>query len=278
MVRNVRCPENQGNRLGTGGPVTEELITCLNSSKKMTFDDFVSAILHGGFITLSIFILLLILSVCTWGIIISKILQLKREDKKNAAFVKAFNAAEDILEFCDVNKRRGMVDYDLGIVFEEVVNVQQKFEKDYPELNFADSQMKVLKEDFDNMVKHTVDRVSNQMAERRETLLSVLATTSNIAPFLGVLGTVVGIINAFTAIGNMGSADLSVVAPAISEALVATALGIFVAIPSSAAFNMISYWTQILGQKFDRFTMILLNRMQLELISRYKKTEEFGKF
>ena len=244
----------------------------------MTFDDFVSAILHGGFITLSIFILLLILSVCTWGIIISKILQLKREDKKNAAFVKAFNSAEDILEFCDVNKRRGMVDYDLGIVFEEVVNVQQKFEKDYPELNFADTQMKVLKEDFDNMVKHTVDRVSNQMAERRETLLSVLATTSNIAPFLGVLGTVVRIINAFTAIGNMGSADLSVVAPAISEALVATALGIFVAIPSSAAFNMISYWTQILGQKFDRFTMILLNRMQLELISRYKKAEEFGKF
>ena len=154
----------------------------------------------------------------------------------------------------------------------------REFEKDYPELNFADTQMKVLKEDFDNMVKHTVDRVSNQMAERRETLLSVLATTSNIAPFLGVLGTVVGIINAFTAIGNMGSADLSVVAPAISEALVATALGIFVAIPSSAAFNMISYWTQILGQKFDRFTMILLNRMQLELISRYKKTEEFGKF
>ena len=94
----------------------------------MTFDDFVSAILHGGFITLSIFILLLILSVCTWGIIISKILQLKREDKKNAAFVKAFNSAEDILEFCEVNKRRGMVDYDLGIVFEEVVNVQQKFE------------------------------------------------------------------------------------------------------------------------------------------------------
>ena len=57
----------------------------------MTFDDFVSAILHGGCITRSIFILLLILSVCTWGIIISKILQLKREDKKNAAFVKAFN-------------------------------------------------------------------------------------------------------------------------------------------------------------------------------------------
>ena len=46
----------------------------------------------------------------------------------------------------------------------------------------------------------------------------------------------------------MGSADLSVVAPAISEALVATALGIFVAIPSSAAFNMISYWTQSLGK------------------------------
>ena len=112
----------------------------------MTFDDFVNAILHGGAITLSIFCLLLILSVCTWGIIISKILQLKMEDKKNAAFVKSFNSAEDLIEFSEINKRRGMVDYDLGIVFEEVVNVQRKFEKDYPELNFADSQMKVLKD------------------------------------------------------------------------------------------------------------------------------------
>ena len=116
------------------------------------------------------------------------------------------------------------------------------------------------------------------MSERREKLLSILATTSNIAPFLGVLGTVIGIIGAFAAIGKMGSADLAVVAPAISEALIATALGIFVAIPSSAAFNLIGYWTQILSQKFERFTAIMLNRLDFELIARYKNTDDFGKF
>ena len=105
-----------------------------------------------------------------------------------------------------------------------------------------------------------------QMQERRDKNLAMLGTTSNIAPFLGVFGTVVGIINAFALIGKMGSADLSVVAPAISEALIATALGIFVAIPSSAAFNFFQYRIQHLSQSFDRFAKIMLNRIQMEIL------------
>jgi len=244
----------------------------------MTFDDFVNAILHGGVLTLTIFSILAILSVATWGIIIGKYLQLKREDKKNGAFVRAFNQAESLEEFVEENKNRGPVDYDLGIVYDEVMRVVKRFESEYPDFNFADPHYKMLKEDFEQIVNNTIERVALQMVERRENLLSILATTSNIAPFLGVLGTVIGIINAFAAIGNMGSADLSVVAPAISEALIATALGIFVAIPSSAAFNLIGYWVQLLGQKFERFTTILLNRLDFELIKRYKNTEDFGKF
>ena len=69
----------------------------------MTFDDFVNAILHGGVLTLSIFSMLAILSVSTWAIIIGKYLQLKREDKKNGAFVRAFNQAESLEEFVEEN-------------------------------------------------------------------------------------------------------------------------------------------------------------------------------
>ena len=100
------------------------------------------------------------------------------------------------------------------------------------------------------------------MRERREKSLSYLATTSNIAPFLGVLGTVIGIINAFTAIGKMGSAELSVVAPAISEALIATALGIAVAIPSSVGYNLFQYQVEILVFPLDIETSCIQQKME----------------
>jgi Biopolymer transport proteins len=108
--------------------------------------------------------------------------------------------------------------------------------------------------------------------------LSYLATISNIAPFLGVLGTVIGIINAFAAIGKMGSAELAVVAPAISEALIATALGISVAIPSSIGFNLFQYRVEILAQKFDRFSAILRNRLENELIKEHESSSDIKSF
>jgi Biopolymer transport proteins len=128
------------------------------------------------------------------------------------------------------------------------------------------------------MLDRTQDRVNLQMRERREKSLSYLATTSNIAPFLGVLGTVIGIINAFTAIGKMGSAELSVVAPAISEALIATALGIAVAIPSSIGYNLFQYQVEILAQKFDRFCDILRNRLENELIRDHETPSDLKTF
>ena len=88
----------------------------------------------------------------------------------------------------------------------------------------------------------------------------------------------VGIINAFAAIGEMGSAELSVVAPAISEALVATALGISVAIPASIGFNMFQYWVEVLSQKFDRFSDILRNRLENELILEHTSSSAIESF
>ena len=195
----------------------------------MGFEDFVNAILHGGTLTLSIFIMLLALSVVTWGVIIGKVIQLRREDRNSGKFVTLFNQEKSLKKFIASNRERGDVDYDLGIVFEEVMHESDKFITEFPEATWRFSADKGLPEHLDEMLERTQDRVNLQMRERREKSLSYLATISNIAPFLGVLGTVIGIINAFTAIGKMGSAELSVVAPAISEALIATALGIAVA-------------------------------------------------
>ena len=244
----------------------------------MGFDDFINAILHGGTLTLSIFIMLLALSVVTWGVIIGKVIQLRREDRNSGKFVTIFNQEKSLKKFLTANRKRGHVDYDLGIVFEEVMHESDKFISEFPEATWRFSADKCLPEHLDEMLERTQDRVNLQMRERREKSLSYLATTSNIAPFLGVLGTVIGIINAFTAIGKMGSAELSVVAPAISEALIATALGIAVAIPSSIGYNLFQYQVEILAQKFDRFCDILRNRLENELIRDHETPTDLKTF
>ena len=244
----------------------------------MGFDDFVNAILHGGTLTLSIFIMLLALSVVTWGVIIGKVIQLRREDRNSGKFVTLFNQEKSLKKFLASNRERGPVDYDLGIVFEEVMHESDKFITEFPEATWRFSADKGLPEHLDEMLERTQDRVNLQMRERREKSLSYLATISNIAPFLGVLGTVIGIINAFTAIGKMGSAELAVVAPAISEALIATALGIAVAIPSSIGYNLFQYQVEVLAQKFDRFCAILRNRLENELIREHESPSDIKTF
>ena len=242
----------------------------------MEFNDFVNAVLHGGAITLSIFILLVVLSVVTCGIIISKIVQLRKEEQKSGKFVKEFNKAKSLKSFVSTNHKRAPVDYDLGILFEEILNESQQFEKEFPEATWRFTADKGLPEHLNEMLDRTMDRVNLQMRERREKSLAYLATISNIAPFLGVLGTVIGIINAFTAIGKMGSAELAVVAPAISEALIATALGISVAIPASVGFNIFQYRVEILSQKFDRFSALLRNRLENELVTEHEPSSDIG--
>ena len=242
----------------------------------MEFNDFVNAVLHGGIITLSIFILLVLLSVVTWGIIIGKSIQLRKENLSSGQFVKVFNKAKNLKEFLPINNKRAEVNYDLGILFEELMNECQYFTERFPEAKWKFTVDNGLPHHLDEMLVRTMDRVNLQMRERREKSLAYLATISNIAPFLGVLGTVVGIINAFTAIGKMGSAELAVVAPAISEALIATALGISVAIPSSVGFNIFQYRVEVLSQKFDRFSYILRNRLENELVTEHESASDYG--
>jgi biopolymer transport protein TolQ len=89
--------------------------------------------------------------------------------------------------------------------------------------------------------------------QRSERGLSFLATTGSTAPFVGLLGTVIGIMNAFNQIGAQGQASLVTVGPAIAEALLATAIGLFAAIPAVVAFNYLAARTTRLTERLDAF-------------------------
>lgn len=93
-----------------------------------------------------------------------------------------------------------------------------------------------------------------QEADQLESYLIFLATTGATSPFIGLLGTVWGIMDAFRGIGAAGTASLAVVAPAIAEALVATAAGLAVAIPSVMAYNFFLNWVRKLTVALEQFT------------------------
>jgi biopolymer transport protein TolQ len=89
--------------------------------------------------------------------------------------------------------------------------------------------------------------------------MSWLATTASVTPFIGLLGTVLGIIRAFLALSAQGSTSLRTVGPGISQALVATAVGLFAAIPAAIAYNHFSHAIREIGARMDDFALEFLN-------------------
>ena len=89
--------------------------------------------------------------------------------------------------------------------------------------------------------------------------MSWLATTATVSPFVGLFGTVLGIIDSFQGLGMQGSASLRAVAPGISEALIATAAGLAAAIPAAISYNQFSHRLRELGAKMEDFSLEFLN-------------------
>ena len=108
-------------------------------------------------------------------------------------------------------------------------------------------------------VERALRRAANQEITNLERMITFLATTASATPFIGLFGTVWGIMNSFRGIGSQGSAGLAVVAPGISEALIATALGLVAAIPAVIAYNHFQNRIKILGDEIENFTSDFLN-------------------
>jgi len=99
----------------------------------------------------------------------------------------------------------------------------------------------------------------SEAVTRLERNMSILATTANVSPFIGLFGTVMGIIDAFQSLGTAGAASLRAVAPGISEALITTALGLAAAIPAAIAYNWFGTTVREFGARMDDFALEFLN-------------------
>jgi biopolymer transport protein TolQ len=117
-------------------------------------------------------------------------------------------------------------------------------------------------------IKRALRRAINTEMTRMTKMIPFLATTGNTAPFIGLFGTVWGIMNSFHGIGQMGSASLAVVAPGISEALVATAVGLAAAIPAVIAFNYYMNKIRTLETELHSFSADFLNIVERDILGR----------
>ena len=127
--------------------------------------------------------------------------------------------------------------------------------------------------------KEYLEKVANHIIQNQlshqETYLPFLATTGNLTPFIGLLGTVLGIISAFREIGVQGSASIAAVAPGVAEALVATAAGLFAAIPAVIAYNYFLTRIRKLVFRVEAFNIEFLN--SIEELTKEPKEVEVGR-
>ena len=111
-------------------------------------------------------------------------------------------------------------------------------------------------------VRHAMERASKTEILRLERYMTLLATTGSASPFIGLFGTVYGIMNTFRALGLTGSTSLSVVAPGIAEALIATAVGLWAAIPAVMAYNHYVHRVRVVASSLDSFSTQFLDQLQ----------------
>ena len=184
-------------------------------------DSILNLILQAGPIVKFVLLILLLFSVFSWAIIFYKFKFLSKVEKESDEFQRAFRISKDWDSLYQSTKKLTLSP--LPNLFRSIYSLGSSAES--------------LKEVNGEEVKRTLRRVEAVEAARLEKYLTFLATTGSTTPFIGLFGTVWGIMNSFRGIGRIGSASLAVVAPGIAEALIATAAGLVAAIPAVIAYN-----------------------------------------
>jgi biopolymer transport protein TolQ len=228
----------------------------------MTTDmSFLGLVLQASLIVQAVLLLLLIASIASWGIILRKRAMLKEASANSDDFESDFWAGGDLTAiYSDITGKGESPSSMAGI-----------FESGFREFRRLNKQAGI---DPDRVLEGA--RRAMRVAQLRETdrleeHLATLATIGSTSPYVGLFGTVWGIMNSFRGLANVQSATLAMVAPGISEALVATAMGLFAAIPAVIAYNRYADQVGRLEVRYDTFAEEFSTILQ-----RYAHTKQGG--
>ncbi len=203
---------------------------------------------NSGPVAIAVLLVLGIASVYSWALIFSKMSSFGKATKQSRRFIRTFRKATRLQEIAAIT-----ADYTpspLTAVFEEVYEAYKRQTGGYgPPRNVT-------------TLERAAQTAASEALTRLEQRLTWLATIASSATFVGLFGTVMGIVEAFHGLGTAGSATLRAVAPGISEALITTAAGIFVAVPAGVAYNQFTARLRLFASGVDDFARELLNSLE----------------
>jgi biopolymer transport protein TolQ len=233
--------------------------------------DIVNMIRNAGPVVQFVMLLLLFFSIMSWAIILIKYRYIRRAYKESAEFTDFFWKSRDLSNaFAKAKQLPGSpMARIFRIGYVELKKLSQSATPVSPTVNQPSvSKNMSLDARFtgtDNIKRALRRAISTEMT-RVSQMVPFLATTGNTAPFIGLFGTVWGIMHSFVGIGQKGSANLAVVAPGISEALVATAAGLAAAIPAVIAFNFFMSKINVVESELQSFSADFLNIIERDIL------------
>ena len=218
--------------------------------------EFFKLMTHGGGVGLTVFGILGILSMASWGVIIFKILEVRKARKADEEYAVAFRKNRTLKEAKQSAEQYqdGTLSRIFLIGYEELArqNVKPTGEGGPP----------VARRVNVKGLERALRRAQRGEGKRLRRYLPILATAASVSPFVGLFGTVWGILNSFQQIGKMASASLAVVAPGIAEALIATAMGLAAAIPAAMAYNFFQARIGDLSTEMEIFILDLVTMVE----------------
>jgi biopolymer transport protein TolQ len=216
--------------------------------------DLVQLLLGSSGVVRGVLFLLVCLSIIGWYVIGYKALYLNRAQQESLRFLEAFWQAKrlDAVYQEAEHKKRSPIAHMFKAGYVELSKLQnQKQQGSASESWHGES-------DLEN-IERALRRAATAESTLLEGMVPFLATVGSAAPFIGLFGTVIGIIDAFHQIANQGSANLATVAPGIAEALGTTAVGLIAAVPAVMAYNYFARKIKILTAEMDGFSNDFLN-------------------
>lgn len=212
-------------------------------------------VLNASAVVQAVMLLLMIVSISSWAAIFRKLFQVKKVKDQNEEFEREFWSGASLNDLFTAATKRASHCGPMERIFASGMREYQKLRE--RRITDAGTLMDGARRAMRASFQREMDVV--------ETNLSFLASVGSVSPYVGLFGTVWGIMNSFHAISLQQSAALSSVAPGISEALIATAIGLAVAIPATLAYNFFLGFIQAIERELVNFAGAFLNRIQREV-------------
>jgi biopolymer transport protein TolQ len=201
-----------------------------------------------GPVAITVLLVLAASSLYSWTVIFSKVSRFKKVTDASKRFIRTFRKASRLQEIASITG--DYKDSPLAQVFEDVYETyKRQTGGSGPPRSIAG-------------LERSAQTAASEAVTSLERRLTWLATIAAISPFVGLFGTVMGVVDAFQGLGTAGAATLRAVAPGISEALITTAAGLFVAIPAVVAYNQFASRIRVFASTIDDFSRELLNAME----------------